>query len=251
MKIRYFSDLHLEFIKEKDIELFLINIHNNNDDDICICAGDIGYPFESNYDKFMIHLSKIFKQSFVITGNHEYYNKDKTISEINDYLHKYFDKFSNITFLNNSFVLYENFYFIGTTLWSFISDYSKIINDTNYIKHHDCDKHNENNRISVQFLENTLQHLPNNCIIITHHLPSYLLVDQKFKNSFFEPYNQWYYSNLDSLINLHKDKIICWIYGHTHIQSYTTINNIPFICNPIGYPNENDTKDFNKNIIIS
>lgn len=99
MKIRYFSDLHLEFIKPHKIQNFLKNI-SPGIDEICICAGDIGNPLHSDkhYDIFMNFISKNFKKTFVIPGNHEYYQKLKTIPETNTFLTTYFEKFNNITF---------------------------------------------------------------------------------------------------------------------------------------------------------
>ena len=44
MKIRYFSDLHLEFIKPQNIKQFLTQISPGNDD-ILVLAGDIGNPY--------------------------------------------------------------------------------------------------------------------------------------------------------------------------------------------------------------
>ena len=85
MKVRYLSDLHLEFIKENKINKFIQNIPSGLDE-ICILAGDIGNPYSKNYDFFMKFISKNFKKTFVIAGNHEYYNKTKTIEETNDFL---------------------------------------------------------------------------------------------------------------------------------------------------------------------
>ena len=99
MKIRYFSDLHLEFIKDEEIKPFLNNIPQGLDE-ICICAGDIGNPCENHYDVFMNTVSKLFKKVFIIAGNHEYYGR--TIEETNDFLIDYFKKFDNISFLNDS-----------------------------------------------------------------------------------------------------------------------------------------------------
>ena len=39
-------------------------------------------------------------------------------------------------------------------------------------------------------------------------------------------------------------EVKCWIYGHTHMQSEYIINNVPLLCNPIGYPEENFNKQF-------
>ena len=64
------------------------------------------------------------------------------------------------------------------------------------------------------------------------------------------PYNQWFYCNMDELIETNGNKIKCWIYGHTHTPSNVIINGIPFLCNPIGYPNENVNLNFLSTIRI-
>jgi hypothetical protein len=82
-------------------------------------------------------------------------------------------------------------------------------------------------------------------------VPSNSLIDVKYKTEKMQPYNQWFYCNMDELIETNGNKIKCWIYGHTHTQSNAIINGIPFLCNPIGYPNENSILDFQKNFTIS
>ena len=163
MKIRYLSDIHLEFIKPNKLEKFIkkIPIHVDNIDEICILAGDIGNPYTVNYDIFMKFISKNFKKSFVIAGNHEYYNKKKTIIETTTFLNEYFTKFDNITFLNNSYEYYENYCFIGTTLWSNITDPTCEINDVHAIPHFDYIQYNELNKVCVNFLEEALDNKQN------------------------------------------------------------------------------------------
>jgi predicted MPP superfamily phosphohydrolase len=117
MIIRYLSDLHLELIKPQDLIKIISKLYPNpNKEEICVLAGDIGNPYKSNYDNFMKHVSSIFVKTFVITGNHEYYNNNKTIEETNIFLENYFKQFKNISFLNNSHEYYNSHYFIGTTL---------------------------------------------------------------------------------------------------------------------------------------
>ena len=58
------------------------------------------------------------------------------------------------------------------------------------------------------------------------------------------------YSNMDDLIKINRTKIKYWIYGHTHISSNVIMNEIPFLCNPIGYPNENRNVCFQKHFTI-
>ena len=250
IQLRYFSDLHLEFIKPTKIEDFIRKIPSGMDE-ICILAGDIGNPYQSNYDIFIKFISKNFKKAFVISGNHEYYNQTKTIQETNDFLTEYFQKFNNISFLNNTVEKYDNYCFIGTTLWSKLTNIEPKyeINDIHKIPHFDYIQYNSLNMLSIKFLEDALQN-NENCIIITHHMPSNSLIDVKYKTRMMLPYNQWFYCNMDELIENKKDKIKCWIYGHTHTPSSNMINGIPFLCNPIGYPDENSKLDFQKNIRI-
>jgi len=250
MRLRFFSDLHLEFIKLNKIEQFIRKIPPGIDNEICILAGDIGNPYsESNYDTFMKFISKNFIKTFVISGNHEYYNKTKTIQETNIFMENYFQRFDNIHFLNNNFQIYNNHCFIGTTLWSKITDPVYEINDVYSIPNFDYIQYNRLHKLSIEFLEDTLQK-NENCIVITHHMPSNSLIDEKYKIPKMLPYNQWFYSDMDDFIEKYKDKIKCWIYGHTHTPSSVMINNIPFLCNPIGYPNENKKTNFDTNIII-
>ena len=248
MKVRYFSDLHLEFIKPNKIEQFIRKIPSGIDE-ICILAGDIGNPYQENYDIFMKFISKNFKKTFCITGNHEYYNKTKTIQETNEFIKCYFQQFNNISFLNNTYELYENHCFIGTTLWSKITNPNYEINDIYSIPNFDYIEYNRLNKLSIAFLQNTLQN-NENCIIITHHVPLYSLIDVKYKTLQMIPYNQWFYCNMKDLIETNINKINYWIYGHTHTPSNVIINEISFLCNPIGYPNENSILDFQKSFII-
>ena len=53
----------------------------------------------------------------------------KTIQETNEFMENYFQQFNNISFLNNNYEFYENYCFIGTTLWSKIINPNYKIND--------------------------------------------------------------------------------------------------------------------------
>ena len=249
LNVRYLSDLHLEFIKPNQIEQFIKKIPSGIYE-ICILAGDIGNPYQINYNIFMEFISKNFKKTFVISGNHEYYNKTKTIQETNEFMEEYFKKFNNISFLNNNYENYENICFIGTTLWSKITNPVNKINDVYQIPNFDYIKYNRLNMLSVDFLEDTLQN-NENVVVITHHVPSHSLIDIKYKTTQMRPYNQWFYCNMDELIERNRNKIKFWIYGHTHTPSNVIINGIPFLCNPIGYPNENENINFQSTIKFS
>ena len=248
MKLIYLSDLHLEFITDNKLDTFISQI-SLGVDEVCVLAGDIGNPYEPNYDKFMTFINVNFKKSFVIAGNHEYYNKKNTIHETKLFMIDYFKKFENISFLDNSFEYYENHCFIGTTLWSEITNPIYTINDIRYIPNFNYIQYNTLHKTSVEFLENAIQS-NENCIVITHHVPSNSLIDIKYKTPKMLPYNQWFYCNMDNIIEINSTKIKCWIYGHTHTSSETIMNGIPFLCNPVGYTGENSKINFNKQIIL-
>lgn len=252
MKIKYLSDLHLEFIHPLKINSFINKIKPNKDE-ICVLAGDIGNPYSKNYDEFMIFINNNFKKTFIIAGNHEYYNNGKTIDETKIFMKEYFNQYKNISFLDNSYELYENYYFVGCTLWSYINDTNYKINDIYSIKSLDCNKYNELNYESINFLENIITNNTkdsNNYIIITHHIPSFSLTDIIYNTPRMIPYNQWFCCEMDKFIEKNSNKIKVWIYGHTHQQSDKIMDNVRLICNPIGYPNENKYVNFNKVVEI-
>ena len=52
MKLIYLSDLHLELIANNKLDMVISHI-SSGVDEICVLVGDIGNPYEPNYDKFM------------------------------------------------------------------------------------------------------------------------------------------------------------------------------------------------------
>jgi len=255
LTIRYFSDLHPECIqtkgtketkdKEQSMERLFREIPPGPDE-VCILAGDIGNPFHPSYDLFMERISRHFKKTFVIAGNHEYYGRP--MAETNDFMKLYFEKFHNISFLNNTFEVYEGYCFVGTTLWSEVSNPQYKINDVYRIPRLDVEEYNRLHQTCVEFLDDALDQ--SNCIVITHHVPSSSLTDEKYLTPTMLPYNQWFACDLDEMILSKKDHIQAWFYGHTHTPSQGRMQEIPFLCNPIGYPGENRYLDFGKKIML-
>ena len=249
MRLRYLSDIHLEFLKPNKIPLIYKKILPINQEDVFILAGDIGNPFSTQYDEFMQFMSNHCRKIFVIAGNHEYYQKKHTIVETQEMLKRCFEKYPNISFLNNSYENFEGFCFIGSTLWSHITKPEYEINDVYSIPKFDYIKYNKLHRNCIEFLKETVPKT-DRCIVITHHLPSNTLVDKKYKKPSMLPYNQWFSSDMDDFIRENKSNIACWIYGHTHTPSKTDICGVPMLCNPIGYPNENSRHYFDETFVL-
>ena len=244
MIIKYFSDLHLEFFKK--LNPIWVKSLIRRDADILILAGDIGYPSDQLYKNFLIEINPLFERTYLITGNHEYYS-DKSIEENNKLIKNIIEQnnLSNIKLLINDWEDYKGYRFVGSTLWSKIVNPKYLINDFKCIKDMSVEKYNDLHKESVYFIEKTIKESELPVVVITHHLPSNTLNDPKYES--YSNYNQCFSSELDYLIN---KPVIAWFYGHTHTASYKKINGVKMCCNPIGYPDENSTQNFNESVEI-
>lgn len=250
LKFQYFSDIHLEFHDTNSFNKILREIQPKAD--ICVLAGDIGYPFQQNYTVFLKHMNDLFKHVFLIHGNHEYYqlqeNKNKSMKEIFLKTHSIIkdNKLDNIHFLYNSHYDIGKYRFYGTILWTKITDPRYLINDEAQIQEFSFSDINEVHEYQKQKLICAIAQaeIDNKIpIVITHHMPSFSLIHDKYMEGNMKYYNQCYASECDDLI---KSPVGCWIYGHTHSVDERKINGVPCLVNPIGYLHEMDNPDFNK-----
>ena len=259
MKIRYISDIHLEFMKDIEVKNLIKKIPLGLLNEVCVLAGDIGHPYERNYDEFMKFINGNFKRTYVIAGNHEYYRNEKernlvipnrNVENTKVFMHSFFANYQNIRFLDNSSDTFENTLFLGTTLWSNIFNPEHEINDVHAIYGMDVKRYNQYHRESVDFLERELGKLQEDkkAVVITHHLPSKKLIDDMYLQPHYKPYNQWFYSDLDGLIQQHSAKIKYWIYGHTHRGKKSELYGVDFLCNPVGYKMENKNVKYNESV---
>ncbi len=240
MRIQYVSDIHLEFYNTLPDKL----IFKPEAEVLCL-AGDIGFPYSSRYEEFLAKMSERFRKVFLITGNHEYYNaqgnRHHTMEEIEERIRQIIKtcKLDNVTYLDNEYEDYEGYRFVGSTLWSKceVPIVEHCVNDFRAIKEMNVDLYNELHQISREFLKSsvvTKSLLP--VIVMTHHLPSFQLVAEEYKNH--THLNKYFASKSDDLF---VPTIKAWIYGHTHIGSDRVSKiGIRFVCNPIGYPGENE-----------
>jgi len=236
MKIQYFSDLHLELFRKKNLKF--LDLFLKPCAPILVLAGDIGNPFDVIYESFLCRVSKDFDKVFLVTGNHEYYKNDLSLTE--EKIKEIIVNLKNVSFLNNSYEDYLGYRFVGTTLWSKITNPDFLTNDFNQIKNLTIKKYNELHNSSQEFLLQTLK-TDKKVIVVTHHLPSHSLTHPKYKNDY--NYQQCFSSSTDDIIKI---PIVCWFYGHTHKPMLMTINGVMMCCNPIGYPGENVHFNLNK-----
>jgi hypothetical protein len=206
------SDLHLE--KNDIYEQDFVNILKPVSE-IVILGGDIGNPFTEIYEKFVCYCSKNFTVVLIIAGNHEYYGN--TIQETDEKMNNLCvgNGIGNVHYLNNKTFNYNEITFIGTTLWSDIPQESHmdcltLLKDYTMIQNFSLEKQKSMYQTNLDFIQTSLS-TNHNCIIISHHAPTYLSIPSEFVG---DKLNCCFASHLDHLL-VHEN-LIGWIYGHTH-----------------------------------
>ena len=243
LRIQYASDIHLEFLKKiPKIEVMA---------DVLCLAGDIGYPFSGIYKDFLVKMSTSFKKVFLIAGNHEYYSKQYpyTMPEIQEKIAAVLkdNQLTNVTYLNNSTEEYQGYTFVGTTLWSNIAHLNvhdtTLMNDFYCIDKMDFNQYTILHRTDCNFLSKVITSATpdKKLVVMTHHLPSFDFISDKYKDSKYNTLNCFFASNMELLF---QPPVKAWIYGHTHTRSVNVKNNIIFACNPKGYPTESQVMTF-------
>ncbi len=242
MKFQYLSDVHLE-IRKRAPDIKQIPGANN-----LILLGDIGRKDRPQYMNFIKKCSDIWKNIFVVYGNHEYYSDKFTINELKDkgdyplnvhVLHNrslYIDREDNVYHRYREGCLK----IIGTTLWSDIAEgvYS-FINDYNMIKTEDKNTKLDPKDTREMFFNNKIfilrelkEGVPS--ILLSHHGVSNLC-NGKYQGS---PLQSAFATNIKELKNY--DNLIACFNGHTH-QSMNILlpgTSIKLLANCYGYPGE-------------
>lgn len=254
MKFQYFSDIHTEEYKSNPKKLIKILQQIKVSAPYLILAGDIGDPFSKIYKDCIQLLSKLFEHTFLICGNHEYYTKVHNNTDwmvlVHNEIRTFTSTLDNVTFLDNDVfhIPDSDISIFGATFWTEINEseesIKKYIADYKCIPNFTIQYSNELHQMSCQKLHASLDMFhTRRFIVISHHLPSYSLIDTKYLLAFPS-----LCCSFASNINISNSKqIIAWIAGHTH----TPIQQDKFYVNPIGYKGENLKYSFNKTIEIA
>lgn len=255
MKIQYASDLHLEF---SDNWRYLRDNPIDPLGDVLVLAGDIGYLGDDNYrvHPFWDYVSDNFKQVLVVPGNHEFY-KGYDIGNLTDGFCESIRH--NVKWYYNSVVQIEDVEFILTTLWSHIephraywieqcvSDFRRIVKSGEVIT---STEFNNLHQGCVEFLTNALNNKGDmgvKRVVASHHLPSFICVSPKYKES---PLNGAFASEYYDLIA--SSNIECWIYGHSHCNlAPIEIEGTTLLSNQLGYVHHNEHRTFDRRSIIA
>jgi predicted phosphodiesterase len=144
----------------------------------------------------------------------------------------------------------------GCTLWSHIprSNYVDAVMQLNDF--YNCDDlikggaktYNEWHSLQSDWLIDQLTSINPPDIVVTHHLPTYSLIAEKFKNSSL---NYCYASNTIDENTLTRARLICC--GHSHAYKNFKLGDTEFILNPLGYASEayTSTYKFDYNYVLT
>ena len=246
IKIQVLSDLHLEFLKALP-KIFRPKFSQKPQfvtAPYLFLAGDIGYPKSDRgiWLQFINFCEQYYDKIFYVSGNHEAYNSEyyETINTIKD-VFKSKDKF---VFLERGVISNIGPYkVVGCTLWSDVNQsgfaslndgaYIKIKKDgiERYLSREDVLEFHEKDKA---WLESQVDF---NTIVMTHHLPSFEFIAEKYKHPRYKDLNTGFASELDSILLRSR----AWIYGHTHIGGLKDLHGTICICNPFGYPDDYET----------
>jgi len=261
MKLYVTSDLHLEF---GDLDL-----HNRDDVDVLILGGDICVARDINRPKagsgltesrksivikqFFQRVSERFPHVIMIMGNHEHYYGD--FARTQNVLQAWFDEagLDNVQLLEKSTWQYEDYLFIGGTLWTDfnggnpmtfnhaklgMSDFQVTKNSAvsfyRFLPEHAFQDHVRMRRYIEEVVHNrrgTGEHSPR-VIVVGHHSPSRQSTHEKYHHDLHM--NGCFSSTMDDFILDHPE-ICLWTHGHTHEDFDYHIGPTRIVCNPRGY----------------
>ncbi len=235
MRIRVYSDLHLEF------EGFAPP--HTHDVDIVVLAGDIdvkgrGLTFARRFPCPVVY----------VLGNHEYYGG--AVHHLTQKL-KTAAAGTNVHVLDRDVVTIGGTRFLGATLWTdwvgtgaiereraveearaTMSDYKRIRVAPSFGRLRPDDTRKWHARDRAWLTEQIAQPHDGPTVVVTNHAPTLLACHAADAKS---PLVGAYASDLESLMGRHID---AWIFGHTHVAFDQDINGTRVVSNPRGYPGE-------------
>ena len=246
MKLHILSDIHLEFAPFKPPQ---------TEAEVVVLAGDtqpgtrgVTWALETFPNQQVIY----------VLGNHEYYGQA---------LPRHFEKLrgmaqgSNVHILENESFLYGNVVFLGCTFWTDfelfgnpriagyfatlnMNDYRRIRINPSYSRLRSIDTAGIHYHSRHWLTEQLKQYFSAKLVIVTHHLPSKRSLPDDYEDDIL---SAAYASDLDEFVE--NSGAYLWIHGHVHTRRDYFIGQTRVICNPRGYPGEDN--DFAPELMVN
>jgi Icc-related predicted phosphoesterase len=235
MKLKLISDIHLEYLTEyKD------NYLNLDEGNILVLAGNIlitkhfrtDNKMKDIYLNFFEDCTKRYDKILYVLGNNEHYgyHLDNTYNTLLEYLP------NSVKLLENEKVIFNNWVFIGMTMWTdfnnknklnmsaskqILNDYQLIRIESNYRKLHPEDVIKINSQSKKYLNKELKRHKTDNIFLITHHPPSKQSIPETYENNLLTSSN---YSDMSKIIK-RNPQIKYWAHGHINVESDYNIDN--------------------------
>lgn len=239
MRINCASDLHFEFLPDREAEQAIID--KFADADVMILAGDVTMVrfLDRARDTFRLFVEK-FGNVIYVPGNHEHYRSDpKSVELLLGVLEQ--ELFGFHVLRPGKVVEIKGQKFMGGTLWFPDGQYNQMrrgaLNDFRMIKDFVPWVYEQN----ALFRKHAAELMDPDMIVVSHHLPSPRSIAPQYAN---DPFNIFFMSDEEKTISWRQPKL--WVHGHTHEACDYKIGETRVICNPMGYPHEGKTFDFAK-----
>lgn len=253
MKLRVFSDIHLEFAPFSPPAI---------DADAIVLAGDIGEGLKGldwARQQFPKH------EILFVAGNHEFYGA--RLPDAPSELARRAESLG-IHFLENRSTVISDVRFLGATLWTDYAIYARNeeeagrvmfvarrgMNDYRHIRFGPKRKKGRDRILPGQLLEMHRESrawlaaqlatpFAGRTVVITHHAPHRLSVPAQFDG---DPFTPCYASHIPELVRPPAD---LWI--HTHCScDYEPVEGTRVVCNPRGYGPSDLNEEFNQDLVV-
>ena len=239
--VRVISDIHIEFHSFELPEL------ETDSTSVLVLAGDIDVLGKAT--EFIDDVASRFAHVIYVLGNHEHFKWffERTEEDLITHYNKETSP-SNVTVAGNvpKLIVFDNIRFLAGTMWTdmnkscpmTINICSYSMNDYRLIRKKNGEKLRAQDTIEVfnktvsQFSEWLKTDFDGTTIIVSHHLPSFIVVDPEYVTA--KELNGAYASDLDDFIA--DNKIDYWFFGHSHRSRSEIVYNTNIMSNPRGYP---------------
>ncbi len=229
MQLQIVSDLHID--TQPDGGMALLQSLCQTRADILIVAGDFAEVRRPEWFSGFQFLSRHYPQVIAVLGNHEYYHS--TPAAVAQRCQAACLLLPNFRVLENEVVAIADLKIAGTTLWyPYRQDnerYEHMVGDFPHLERHWIYNRNQE---ALNFLESVEAD-----IWITHYLPSWQSIHSRWLGS---EINRFFVCDIESLILEKQPQLV--IHGHTHYPTQYRIGKSQILCNPFGYPGEDDTQ---------
>jgi len=268
IKIDFISDVHTDFwVKSlppglklhKAISTFVEAVLKPLDGDVLVIAGDLGHYYVQD-TAVLLKLKEYYHRIILVRGNHDMYlvsNNQQAKYDCDSFNRviemKHFCRENDIYYLDGDVIDIKGFKFGGVGMWydtptnddieiwkQTMNDSNLIMQGTPYSVNYGYGSKYKVHTFDTQkyYLEEVqkLKDMEPVDVLVTHMIPIMIPDDKIYHIYRGDVTNRFYMSDNKEHVNkLHPELVI---FGHTHIQYDFNVDDIQYVCNPLGYKSE-------------